>query len=204
MGRTKNLLVPLAFRAEELALRTMELLLPLELASFPMAIELVPFEVAFSPIEIDDAPCALESFPMLIDWVPIGPNGPVTPDPLPIAMESVLCSVPAFRPIDIPPVALEELAAPVPIAIGSEYTTPVATICQSVYVPDPPNDATVIDRLLVMNMEMLPVMNLVGSDVENARTVWPTANAVFEDDTLTVKVLEPVPIVFDVLLVSGV
>jgi hypothetical protein len=52
-------------------------------------------------------------------------------EPVPIAIRSVFCSVPAFVPIDIAPVDIEMLPAPVPIAIGSVYTAPVAVTFQS-------------------------------------------------------------------------
>jgi hypothetical protein len=54
------------------------------------------------------------------------------PEPLPIAIESVLCDVPAFKPMEMPPADVDELPAPVPIAIGSVYTAPVAVMLQSV------------------------------------------------------------------------
>lgn len=140
-----NLLAPPAVTVEELAFKIIVLLfklasafcpidmqlLPDEAADFPIAMLLLPFATAESPIATEDDPPPRVLFPMLIDCVPTGPNPPVNPDPLPIAMESVFCDVPAFNPMEMPPVDVDELPAPVPIMIGSVYTTPVATICQS-------------------------------------------------------------------------
>jgi hypothetical protein len=59
----------------------------------------------------------------------------------------------------------------VPIAIGSVYTTPEATICQSEAAEAPPYAAESIVRLVPENAVMLPAMNMVVSAVEKMRTV---------------------------------
>jgi len=84
------------------------------------------------------------------------------------------------------------------------YTTPDATICQSDAEVAPPYAVEVKTSVVLVKVDMLPAMNMVGSAVENTRTVCPGVNAVLDALTFTVNVLDPMPGVFVVVLVSAV